>query len=385
MASPILKKALVNALLLILALSVSFGAGEVIVRVIYGDSVSLFPRYHADYRYGDYTLRGIRPNAVFRHTSADGSWEFITNNRGFRNTRDFEYQKPAGTIRVLSLGDSHTQGYEVRQEATFSAVLQRYLTGRGRKTEVINAGVSGFSTAEALAFLENEGVRYEPDIVVLGFYANDFEDNLKAGLFGLDETSSLVALKQEHIPGVKIQNFIYAIPLMKWLGENSYFYSLLFNTTWQHFKKKLARKSRGTEDDGFEYAIASRHRYSDLEIRLATALIQRMLHFCNARGIRLIVVDIPVREGSYLVSSSLPKPVVENLETAGVELILSDALLGPFSGAVEMHRPNGAHHISEFTHGLIGVELGRRMPADARFGAGSETEVVIGASTTPGS
>lgn len=374
MQGSILRKVLVNALTLVLALGASFGAGEVVVRAFFGDSVSLFPRYHTDYRYGDYTLRGVRPHSDFWHTSADGSWEFITNNRGFRNTKNFEYRKPVGTIRVISLGDSHTQGYEVRQDATFSAVLERYLTGRGLEAEVINAGVSGFSTAEELAFLENEGVRYEPDIVVLGFYANDFEDNLKAGLFGLDEKSDLVALKQEHIPGVKLQNLIYGIPITKWLGENSYFYSLLFNSTWQYFKKKLGREARERRspggvagvpvDDGFEYAVASRRTFSAHEVDLATALVKRMWQFCAIRGIRLIIVDIPVRTHPYRVSTSLPEPLADELEKAGVELLLSDSLLGPFNGSVEMHRPNGDHHISEFTHALIGVELGHRILTD---------------------
>src|SRR5438874_1371459 len=103
---------------------------------------------------------------------------------------------PTGTLRVLSLGDSHTQGYEVRQEATFSAVLERYLRSHGVRAEVLNAGVSGYSTAEELAFLENEGYRYQPDVVVVAFYANDFEDNLKADLFGLDK-GRLVEHKHE--------------------------------------------------------------------------------------------------------------------------------------------------------------------------------------------
>ena len=55
-------------------------------------------------------------------------------------------------------------------------------------------------------FSKNEGFKYHPDVVVLGFFANDFEDNLKAGLFELDDQSRLVELKHEHIPGVRIQN-----------------------------------------------------------------------------------------------------------------------------------------------------------------------------------
>src|SRR5204863_7405009 len=130
----------------------------------------------------------------------------------------------AGTLRVLALGDSHTQGYEARQDATFSAVLERYLRRHGVRAEVLNTGVSGFSTAEELAFLENEGYRYQPDVVVLAFYANDFEDNLKADLFALDK-GDLVEHKHAHVPGVAIQNAIYSLPGARWLSENSYFYS----------------------------------------------------------------------------------------------------------------------------------------------------------------
>ena len=80
--------------------------------------------------------------------------------------------------------------------------------------------------------------------MVLGFLANDFEVNLKAGLFGVDAQNRLVEKKYEHVPGVRIQNFIYAIPGVPWLSENSYFYSLLFNNVWNYFKQLLAESAR---------------------------------------------------------------------------------------------------------------------------------------------
>ena len=90
----------------------------------------------------------------------------------------------------------------MRQDYTFSSVIEKYLDRQEINAEVINAGVSGFSTAEALLFLENEGVKYSPDYVVLGFYANDYQDNIKAGFFKLDEEDNLVIQKNKHIPGV---------------------------------------------------------------------------------------------------------------------------------------------------------------------------------------
>lgn len=353
-----MKRVLVPAAVVVLSIVVAMALGEVAVRALYKDATVMYPRYHTDYRYGPYTLRGIRPHAEFWHTSADGSWRFVTNGRGFRSTREFSYDKPAGTLRVLALGDSHTQGYEVRQEATYAAVLERYLAHRGAKAEVLNAGVSGFSTAEALAFLENEGHKYRPDVVVLGFYANDYEDNLKAGLFALQD-GELAARKHEHIPGVRIQNFIYGVPGVRWLSENSYAYSVLFNGVWLHFKSALRSRAAGAAPADLpevDYAVPTQDGHSEYEVALAVALVRRMQRFCEAHGMRLIVVDIPRAGAPYRSASSIQPKLLE-----GVELVASGELLEGYDGAAEMHVPRGHRHISELTHARIGIELGRRI------------------------
>ncbi len=354
-----MKKLAGNLALLLGTLAVMLLAGEAVVRVIFKDDNVLFPRYHTDYRYGPYTLRGIRPNADFHHTSVDGTWRFVTNSRGFRNTRDIPYEKPAGTVRILALGDSHTQGYEVRQDRTFAAVSERALAARLIPAEAINAGVSGYSTAEALAFLENEGVKYRPDVVVLGFYANDFEDNLKAGLFALGDGGTLEARKTEHIPGVKIQNALYSLAPVRWLSENSYFYSLFFNAVWEHFKALAAKAARASI--ATEHAASNRDGVPQAEVALAEALVLRMQAFCAQHGIRLIVADIPRRPDTYRFAASIPEPMAARLKGAGVELIEAGALLGPFEGVAEMHVPHGHQHISEFTHILLGVEVAQRI------------------------
>jgi hypothetical protein len=358
------KRALAPAARIVVSLVIALALGELAVRLLYKQQIVMFPRYHTDYQYGQYTLRGIRANAQFHHTSADGSWSFVTNSKGFRNSRDFAYEKAPGTLRVLAVGDSHTQGYEVRQEATYAAVLERYLARRGVKAEVLNAGVSGFSTAEALAFLENEGYKYRPDVVVLGFYANDFEDNLKAGLFALDG-GKLVERKYAHVPGVRIQNVMYALPGVRWLSENSYAYSLVFNGVWAYFKS--AMQERATRENGaapsdvpeLEYAVAMKEGHSEHEVALAVALIERMQRWCRERGIRLIVVDIPRPDAAYRLLESLPAGAARSL--GAMELVSSRELLGEFDGAAQLHVAHGHRHISEFTHTVIGVELGRRI------------------------
>lgn len=345
-----MKRFLGSAAVAAVSLAVALALGEFVVRALMKDETVMFPRYHTDYRYGDYTIRGIRPHARFWHTSVDGHWKFVTNGRGLRDTREFPYAKPAGTLRVLALGDSHTQGYEVRQDQTFSAVLERALGAHGIKAEVLNAGVSGFSTAEELVYLEAEGYKYQPDVVVLAFFANDYEDNLKAGLFSLD-SGKLVARSHEHIPGVRIQNAIYAVPGVQWLSENSYFYSFAFNTVWTRAKSMLAAHAR---EEAFDYAVATKTQ-SKYDTELAVALIERAQAFCDSHGMRLIVVDVPQAISPYKWKESI------TLAKPGLEFVSSKDLLKPYEGAVEAHLPHGHNHISEFTHALIGAELARRI------------------------
>ncbi|MBU1849701.1 MAG: hypothetical protein KKH40_03155, partial [Nanoarchaeota archaeon] len=46
--------------------------------------------------------------------------------------------------------------------------------------EVINLGVSGYGTDQELILLQKEGLKYNPDVVILGFYLeNDKPDNSK--------------------------------------------------------------------------------------------------------------------------------------------------------------------------------------------------------------
>ena len=353
-----IKNFFINIFVSILVLAILYIVIEFFVRTLYKDETVLFPRYHTDAQYGEFTLRKIRPNSVFWHTSVDGKWKFIINEQGLRNDKDFGYEKPEGVIRVLSLGDSHTQGYEVRQDYTFSAIIDKYLNDRGYKSEVINAGISGFSTAEELLYLENEGIKYKPDYVVLGFYANDYQDNIKADFFKLDESGSLVIQKKEHIPGVKIQNVIYSFAPVRWLSENSYFYSLLFNKTWQYFKEKLKKSA---SEKVFEYAIPTQDKFSDYQTALTSVLIKRMYDFCNKNDIKLIILDVPQRLEDDRIKSSITQSIADDISDHSDGYVSSATLLSDYIGVAEMHRPHGNMHISEFTHTLLGVSAAKQI------------------------
>jgi hypothetical protein len=338
-----------------------FGVAELVVRILYKDTTLMFPRYHTDAVYGDYTLRTIRPDSNFFHTSIDGRWEFTTNGQGFRNYEDFQYKKPEGVIRVIALGDSHTQGFEVHQDYTYSSIIEKYLNGKGINAEVINAGVSGFSNAEELLLLENELVRYEPDYVVLGFFANDFQDNLKSTLFMLDSENNLVKTdRNKHIPGVRIQNLIYSIPGIQWLSENSYFYSILFNKVWIYFKK-LRTKKRAV--DVMDVAVSTKKTFSNYDITLAARLIEKMYESSKSIGAKFILLDVPAIRKSDMEVSSIGNKLYPLIKDKN-DFFQSIDILMPFQGLGIIHQPHGLRHITKFSHTVLGVGIGEYIVGD---------------------
>lgn len=343
---------LVNISFLIASLVIALLIGEWIIRALYKDSIVLFPRYTTGIQYGDFSIRVIRPNMEFKHTSIDGVFNFKTNSRGFRNDQGIDYKKNKDEIRVLSLGDSHTQGYEVNQNETFSWVTESLLRKKGLNATVINAGVSGFGNAEQLVFLENEGIKYQPDFVVLGFFGNDFEDNVKSGIFFL-ENDSLKVKNYSNLPGVSIQNKIYQFKIVHFLGENSYLYAFMFNTVWDFFKRLQIQQSGKVIET--EFAITKKDDYSQYEYDLTEKIIARMYKFTSERNIPLIILDIPL----FDMDSSIPKPLVSNFRQYSDTLFYFRDMLSDYEKISIAHVPNGHRHISVETHNMLGNKIAK--------------------------
>src|ERR1041385_1943796 len=89
---------------------------------------------------------------------------------------------PAGGGTILFLGDSLTAGLGVKQEQAYPALIQEKIREKNLSFEVINAGISGDTTAGGLARLDWV-LQKKIDILVLALGAND-------GLRGLPVTQT---------------------------------------------------------------------------------------------------------------------------------------------------------------------------------------------------
>lgn len=114
-----------------------------------------------------------RPALVPNARVQNNSENVAINSKGFVGP-EFDKKKPAGTIRIMALGDSCTfaGGW---YETTYSGQLARLLKERhpDKQIEVINAGISGFNSEFALARLKDELLEYQPDMVTLYIGWND--------------------------------------------------------------------------------------------------------------------------------------------------------------------------------------------------------------------
>ena len=119
----------------------------------------------------DRDLHWARPR---NHTGFTARKWYQTNSFGLRD-REISLDKPAQTVRILALGDSTVFGFGVPIEGTFSKRLEAILNQGAGDTqfEVINAGVQSYSLYNSFVYLKRDGIRFDPDLILLETSYND--------------------------------------------------------------------------------------------------------------------------------------------------------------------------------------------------------------------
>lgn len=110
--------------------------------------------------------------------------------------------KPEGVYRILILGDSFVENFQVSLEKRFFRQLQNNL---GQKYEIIAMGRGNTGTAQQYLILKNYGLKYKPDLVIQMFFeANDVKNNSPTlqndpflPYFKLDENQNPVEIKPQ--------------------------------------------------------------------------------------------------------------------------------------------------------------------------------------------
>lgn len=203
-----------EAILVILSLCVAMVIAEVGLRII--DHPLSKP--HVDYAIW------YRPSAYFGHELIPGfdglgplSVPVTINAQGFRDD-EHQREKPAGTIRVLGLGDSFTFGWGVSTNETFLKQLERQLRIQtGQPVEAINAGVPGWGLSQYDLYLRRDDLNYSPDIIVVAYFVDDLSGPMSSGVVG-ERPASIVQQQEVPVKG-GVLHYLRLFNFMKSVGN----------------------------------------------------------------------------------------------------------------------------------------------------------------------
>lgn len=95
----------------------------------------------------------------------------LFNSQGYRG-RELARTKSPTEIRIFAIGDSNTLGWYGERDGNWPMYLEQILRHEYPGITVQNGGVSGYSSFQGLRRFK-EALRFQPDLVVVSFGAND--------------------------------------------------------------------------------------------------------------------------------------------------------------------------------------------------------------------
>lgn len=153
------RRALVNALLLLLTLGVTLVAAEYLARVaLRGLTTTSSGMTRYDREWKDHVKR----------------WEL--NRHRFRE-REYDTAHPEGTFRIAVIGDSVTFGQGIAREARYTNLTEANLNreAAAERFQVLQFALPGLEANKYQYVYDQFVSEANPDFVLLQWYVNDFE------------------------------------------------------------------------------------------------------------------------------------------------------------------------------------------------------------------
>lgn len=271
-----------------IGLAVGLFLCEILLRTVHPEALRSGPEGMEAFVVSDTVLGWVgRPNVRSEERSdPDSRHEVSTNSHGLRN-RETSYARDSRR-RIVCIGDSFTWGLGVESRDAFPSLLE----AGSSNTEVINAGGLAWGTVQEWLWLESEGQRYSPDVVILEFFVNDFFDNEGGYLRRQRPTFAVSAgelvLKASPLPFPERSR---RESILRFLRDHSWFFRAVeFGEEWMRVgffqRTDLTPLTRATLRERADLATPPAQE-------LTFALLKRIQAFCKQRGIRLIVLLIP--------------------------------------------------------------------------------------------
>lgn len=184
----------------------------------------------------------------------------------------------AEPVTVAALGDSLTQGYGLAAEDGFVPQLQRWLDAAGEEVVLINAGVSGDTTAGGLSRI-GWTLTEEVDALIVALGGNDL-------LRGIDP-----GVARANLEGILAEAAGRGLPVLLVGMDAPSNYGPDYEAAFEAIYPELAGEYGALHHENFLGALAA---LADREMAVERYMQPDRIH-PNAEGVALIVADLGPR------------------------------------------------------------------------------------------
>jgi len=229
-----------------------------------------------------------------------GGVKVSINDKGLQGP-ELSYDKPDNVKRILYLGDSVTFGYMLENyKQAFPYQIEEILEDNLRvEIETINVGVGGYSPWQEYIFLTREGVKYDADLVVLGFVLND-----------ITEKFGLIRFGGEDFGGQLWHN---TQSRLSWLFESRIAYVIRWVSAKVRFGRDIEQGAKLTERIAVNSLI---ERPDSPNVKKAWELtlnnVEKIFDYCKEREIPLLLIIFPY---AFQLDSMNADPIPQKILT----------------------------------------------------------------------
>lgn len=279
------KDILINISVAVITIILFLSLFEITLRIF-------FPQMLYTFQFDEDLVYKLAPNVntVYYYKNEFNS-KFTTNSKGIVGEEEYPYEKEKDKYRIIMLGDSFVEARQVDNNEKASWLLENNLKKEGFNVDVINMGVSGYGTDQEAYYLISEGLKYNPQLVILNiFVGNDVSETAKDEVYKL-ENGNLVKNK------VKIAAYRKV-----WASVRSYSHVASFFS--ENFLKPFLFKKGKSKEGIKEIPIRflnnlnnpSDNNYEKNALEKVSLLIKNMKNTLELDNIKLLVVIIPEKE-----------------------------------------------------------------------------------------
>jgi len=221
---------------------------------------------------------------------------------------------PLATRRIVALGDSHTFGAGVAPEDSYPLQLQQILDERAPQTwSVVNVGVPGMNTAQALSRLPAHVSRFDPEVVVLWVGCNN--------AWNWAEVDSGPRGWRARLEGIALRSRLYRLIRVRMHDRQS---DRLAELSEEKDSERQLAPSGDEIPESYRQGIGGvrerlaqdkREHVADAAMEARTeADFRAMAEYARAADVELILVEYPGHFGAFLPANRAMRRVAEEYD-----------------------------------------------------------------------